>query len=351
MNQDQNGRYNNDPVNYLFQILTIMRYNIQLVSTKSVMVCFLLAVLLLSESCRKESPLAESDLDENYFVIKDNPDDPVDHAIYQFYSSTGVASFYNDTISKKKMGDTSGVPVYAYMTLSLQYSPFYSGKYYPFKRLTSKAQITPVLDLLKTDVLHRLPEGYSIPSIFFLDTFQFKPYATFNIKITDGWISVAGFNTVGIDVLDVESMTAEEKKMYAAAILAGIAEKKMYQLFTGRLQKDFFSVSRTKANPTLPTDIYNIFPLYLLYPSMNFPRPEELGFLRYHEVDLFGTRPPLANLLTAPNETEDLRIYLTHVLCYSEQELNEKYSTDVLVLKKLSLIREMLREAGFKLPG
>lgn len=326
-----------------------MSYNTQLVITRSTVICCLLAVLLLSESCRKEGTLAESDLDDNYFVIKDNPDDPADHAIYQFYTSTGIAAYYNDTISKKKVGDTSGVPVYSYMTLSLSYGLFGS-EAIQFQRLSSKAHLPAILDLLKNDVLTRLPEDLLIPSFWFLDSFTTKGYPMFNIKLTDGWASLQGYNTVGIDVKDIESMTAEEKKMYAASILAGIALKTLTRLYPGELQRDFFSISRSKVNSLgVQMDIYNVLPMIGFFPSMNFPTPASIGFLRYNEADMLRI-PIEIYKIVPPGEPEDIRIYAAHILYYSEQELNTKYVNDALVLKKLNLIREMLREAGFKLP-
>lgn len=326
-----------------------MSYNTQLVITRSAVICCLLAVLLLSESCRKEGTLAESDLDENYFVIKDNPDDPADHAIFQFYTSTGIAAYYNDTIAKKKVGDTSGVPVYSYMTLSLSYGLF-GNESIQFQRLSSKTPLPALLDLLKNDVVSRLPEDLLIPSILFLDSISYRPYPFFNVRLTDGTASLQGYNTVGIDVKDVESMTTEEKKMYAASILAGIALKTLNRLYPGELQRDFFSISRSKVNSLgVQTDIYNVLPLVGSFPSMNFPTPASIGFLRYNEADMLRLPIDIYKVVP-PGEPEDVRIYAAHILYYSEQELNTKYVNDALVLKKLNLIREMLREAGFKLP-
>lgn len=325
-----------------------MRYNLQLANTKSAAICSLLAVLLLSESCRKEKELAPSDLDENYFVVKDNPNDPADHAIYQFYKSTGIACFYNDTIQQKKVADTSGVPVYAYVTLSLNYTPFGS-TYVQFKRLSSKSSIPALLDLLKNELVHRLPADLSIPSIWLLDSILYKAYPVEEGRVTDGWTSVQGFNTVGIMVQDVGIMNEEEQKMYAASILAGIAVKRLNQLYAGRLQKDFFSITRTKANAMVPGDIYYGLPMWTLFPNLNFPRPEEFGFLRYNIVYFFGPNDYI-HKISPPNEIDDLRIYLAHILYYSEQHLSEKYLNDALVLKKISVIREMVREAGFRLP-
>lgn len=314
------------------------------------MICSLIAALLLSESCRKEAALAESNLDENYFVINDNPDDPVDHAIYQFYTSTGIAAYYNDTIAKKKVADTSGVPVYSYMTLSLNYSLF-GNESVQFQRLSSKAFLPALLELLKNDVVTRIPDDLLIPSIWFLDSFNYRAYPFFNVKLTDGNASLQGYNTVGIDVKDVEIMNPEEKKMYAASILAGIALKTITRLYPGELQKDFFSISRNKLSSMgVQMDIYNVFPMFTFFPSLNFPAPASIGFIRYNEADMLRLPVDIYKIVP-PGEPEDVRIYAAHVLYYSELELNAKFVNDALVLKKLNLIRGMLKEAGFKLPG
>lgn len=191
-----------------------MKHPIQPIPAKRILASCLLIATLLTAGCRKEKTLSPTDLDDNYFIIKDNPDDQVDHAIYQFYENTGIATFYNDTIHRKRIADTAGMPRYAYTKLALGYSLFGTAVF-NFKLLPSKENVPALLDLLKNDLLPKLPGDMRLPSFFLIDSF-WNNYPLVNIKTADGWSSWQGFNSVAIVVKDVTAMNNDERKVYTA---------------------------------------------------------------------------------------------------------------------------------------
>ncbi len=75
----------------------MIKYILRLSARRPAVVCLLTGIMALM-ACSKESALEPSDKDINYFVVNDNPNDPVQHAMYQFYEKTGIATFHNDTI-------------------------------------------------------------------------------------------------------------------------------------------------------------------------------------------------------------------------------------------------------------
>lgn len=311
--------------------------------------CCLLATLLAT-SCRKEKMPAPSGLDEDYFVVKDDPGDPVQHARYEFYKSTGIASFYNDTINKKQVGEIDGKPRYTYYTLSMDYQ-FYGNTSMSFKLVSDKTLIPIFLDLLKTDLLPRLPEAVSFPSILMLDSVYYSGFPALNIQIEDGWTSMQGFNTIGICVKDVASMGNDEKRLYVASMLAGIAEKRLNDQVPEKLQQEFFSISRAISNSIMPAwDIYFGIAFMFMYPAGNQPAANTLGILKYPRVKL-GEAPPMNDLVSMPRATDDLRAYLTAALYYTEEEFTNLYPGNTPILKKFTIIRNIVRDAGFKLPG
>ena len=80
----------------------------------------MIGMLFLLAGCGKENGLEPSFLEEEWFVIKDNPDDPLRHAVYNVYSEWGVPVFYNDTIGRQDRGiDRTGNPVTFYRLLDL----------------------------------------------------------------------------------------------------------------------------------------------------------------------------------------------------------------------------------------
>lgn len=307
-----------------------------------------LAVSLLAVGCRKEKALEPSKLDEDYFVIKDNPADPVDHARYQFYTSTGIASYYNDTIHRYRLADLGAEPRFAYVTLSLGYTVFDAAAI-TFKPLSNKEKVPAILDLLKENVHPVLPENISVPSILLVDTFA-TSLSLRGVETAHGWTSIWGFNTIGITVLDVAAMTSEEQKMYGASILAGIAEKQLNKVAAAQLQKDFFSISRAVPSifKTMGFDIYMGLPLSFLPPA-SIPAPRSVGLLRYIVYGL-ANPPNSPTYTTLPRESDDIRAYLTAVFYYTTAEFTAIYGSDALIMNKFNIIKNIAKDAGFKVP-
>ena len=296
--------------------------------------------------CKKEKMLEPSNADENYLVVHDNPNDPVDHAIFQFYESTGIASFYNDTIFRKQVGDSAGIPRYVYVRLTPGYSPLGSDEL----RLTltqAKQQIPSFLSFIKNEVLPKLPKGIFIPSFLIVDSFATVLPRSFMIP-ADGWEAFQGFNTVVIKNRNVEVMSTEERKMRAVSILAGLAAKNLIASQNARLQKDFYIISRNITRPVINEDIYQSFDISFMYPPP-VPATEELGFIHYIiYYDFFDGVEYIYTL--PPREEDDLRMYLFAVLYYTPQEFNSKYPDYPSVLDKFNIMREIAKNMGFELP-
>lgn len=305
--------------------------------------CFLLAGVLFAVGCRKEKAPAPSKLDKNYFVIEDNPNDPVDHAIYEFYKSTGIATFYTDSIYKKRVSREGEIPErFTYIKLTFNYAPLGNSNVYS-KLLSSRANIQSLLNLMETEMIPKLPSASIIPSILLLDSFS--NHQIKNIQISHGFTAIYGFNTVGIKVEDVGMMNNGERKMYTASILAGIAVRRLNDLYTGQLQRDFFSISRAATKNTIPMDIYTGAPWLLLLPPGSEPPPQSIGLLFYPIFDYpFGDYPNM------PVEDDDLRAFITAVFYYNVQEFTDLHQHETLVLQKFSMIRSMVKDAGFKIP-
>ena len=309
--------------------------------------CCLIASLLSSASCRKEKALAASDQDENYFVVKDNPNDPADHAIYEFYNSTGIASFINDTIHRKRLSDSAGLPRYSYITLSLSYTLF-SNETISFRLVSNKSNIPDLMDLLKLELLPRLPKDLLVPSFLLVDSI-WTTQSEQVIDIADGWTSWHGFNTVAISVEDMAAMNVDERRMYAASLLAGLAEKRLIRTVSEALDRDFFSISRNAAKSMTTIDIYSGGPFIFFGIDPSLP-PPNLGFRKYFK-NAIAVLMGLPNPVGPPLETEDLRAFLTAAFYYTPQEFASLYPDSELMLKKFNTIREIVRKAGFQLPG
>lgn len=305
----------------------------------------LLIIVSLSLSCRKEKQPEISDEDTNYFVIRDNPNDPVDHARYKFYERTGVASYYTDTIHKKLVSRAGELPErYAYVRISLTYHPMGESTL-KYNRLSFREPIPAILDLIEDQVLPRLPSTGSMPSILFIDHFEYF-WQYVNTQLADGLTAIRGFKTVGVVVKDVEAMNSEEKRMYAASLLAGVATQNLTAAYPATLKSDFFDVTIKAWTGPLSSPLYIGLPLLFIADPAAVPTAESIGVLRYPTVNFSGM-----TLQSMHVEETDLRSFLTALFYYTEQEFADLHANHPLVLKKYGVVKELARQSGFKLPG
>lgn len=311
---------------------------------KQMLFGFLSIVASFLLGCKKEDALEQSKLDVNYYVNHDSSTDPVDQAIYQFYTKTGIAGFYNDTIATVKISkEEEPTPRYKHITIKLEYQ-LTGNSSLAIEKINSTAFIPDVLEILETLVLPQLPQGFFIPCFYFIDDYQDDQFIKF--KTSQGRSSYFGFDGVGIVVRDVAAMNMDERKTYAASILAGLAFKKIATQEATALKDDFFSISRISPVGPNAVDAYIGLP-YMLVGYSDSPIPETLGFLSHFIFPFLG----VMELESLPTENADLRNFLAIGMRYNLSELESLYASYPKVLAKFSVIRTLLTKAGFKLPN
>ena len=290
-----------------------------------------LAFIALITGCSKDGKLEASKKDDNLMSVKDNPADPTDHAIYQFFQSTGIPCFYNDTIAREQVSENR----YNYTKLSLAYSPV-SGldTLLKFQLPEDKTTIIPMLDFLKTELLPLLPPGVPIRSILFVDTLTIRP----TIVIPDGPETVSlnafgGFNTVAIKIVNPDTFTVASKRMYIAGILDALFFKKLTNSTTLNLSTSFYSISRL----AFGEEIY-ITDFTWTYPDLS-KRPEDFGLIFYY---------PIYEFIITPSEQEDLHAYLLALFSNTTAEFTGKYAAYPVTLQKFGVVKKMVKDFGFQ---
>lgn len=106
---------------------------------------------LLVLGCQKEDALKQEMEFENLYEIRDDPNDPVKHRVYEIYEKYGVPVYFNDTIGKYFIkNDIQGTPVYDYEKLDVGWGFMsYSGVKYRYEYLTDAEKQLKALDLVK----------------------------------------------------------------------------------------------------------------------------------------------------------------------------------------------------------
>lgn len=302
----------------------------------------MLPLVLLIAGCSKEKLLKPTDADINYYVNHDNPSDLVDHAIYNFYKTTGVASFYKDTIATIKVSrEGEAVERFKYVTIKPGYQLTGSVNF-TATPLSSRALIPDLLALLQTKVLPHLPNGFHIPCFYFVNEFSINQFIKH--PLTQGMASYYGFDAIAIVVKDISAMTDDDKNMYAASILAGMARKKI-ELNEPKLKSGFYSVSIRLFDGDAELHPYIGLP-YMLLGLPLVPAPETFAFINHTTMLLFG----VMELESLPTEEMDVRGYLTMVMRYTPTEFQTRYASYPEMVTKYTVMRELVGASGFHLP-
>lgn len=290
----------------------------------------LLSILLIAACSKKEEFLSPSKKDKNYLVVHDNPNDPVDHAIYELYKKTGVPVFYNDTLGSKQVGDSAGIPQYVYIKMMVNYNPVTGQSDNPrFTLFSDKQHIKPMLTLLEKELLTVLPP---LSSILLTDSL-YTPFPGGTPFIRDAHV---GFNTVAIRTVDADTMSTIAKTQYILSVLRTVAIERLQRRELGRLETEFYSISN-QLSPTL--DAYYVSSK-VLSPTGS-KTMEDFGFITSQVVN---------NVLWSPDELRDLESYVNAVFSNPTSAFNATYANSPAVLKKFHVIRSMLTGLKFKLP-
>ncbi|QEC45215.1 hypothetical protein [Pseudobacter ginsenosidimutans] len=301
---------------------------------------FLMFLLLLTLiACKKEAALQPGNKEEYQLTIKDNPSDPVDHAIYQFYQATGIPVYYNDTIAREKVGDTAGVPLYKYHRLAIGYSPLGTQVSVSRVLLPDKTVMLSMLPFLKDKLLPQLENVFTLQSLFVVKSSTQRLYAGLTGRANKPFL---GFNTLMINYVNPAELSDSAQRRYIGAALAIIAYMKFRPAYANGLTAEFNKISQsTTAAPV----VFNV-ELSTLSPDGNGTL-EDFSFLPLRFV------PQLVLLegLT-PTPEMDFLAYLEAVFYYNKNpsaDFETEYAAYPPMIKKFRLTKKILQGIGFSI--
>lgn len=296
---------------------------------------FLLALSMVA--CKKEAVPQPSNEEEFYLTVKDNPSDPVDHAIYEFYKATGIPLYYNDTVAREQVSDSAGIPIYTYQRLAIRYSPVGTQVNINFVLLAEKELVLPMLPFLKDSLLPKIPAVFPLQSLLLVQSSSQRVTGGLSPRRNKPF---AGFNTLMLNVVDPGTMTDSTKKKYIADVLATLAYKMLKPNYEARLEADFHSITKsTTSSPLVYVQL-----LSTLSPDGNGTL-EDFSFLPIRFM------PALAPGYT-PRQDDDLVAYMELVFFYNDHattNFETEYAAFPLMVKKFKAIKKILKEIGFRI--
>lgn len=285
----------------------------------------LLSVLLVA--CGKDENLEPSNLGKDWFVVEDDVNDLVTHAIYQFYKETGIPVFYNDTIGRETRVDNWGNSYTYYETLSVNYAlggvaeaggrPSVSSYV-----LCPKEYVLDGLEFLKTDVIPVIPENVGVHSFLLLDSLTSWGF---------GYEAFKGLNTILVSrMTKLNGMSEKARKSLRGAVIRSILSVSVLA-YEDELAT-FYKITR---NHYTTEDLYGYNAWYFTSRTP-YDDPKEVGFLDKNP----------RNMAILPTESMDVNMYLEAIFSNTESEFMELYGAYEPIMKKYEIIKSILQDIG-----
>ncbi|NML21166.1 hypothetical protein HHL16_09790 [Pseudoflavitalea sp. G-6-1-2] len=311
--------------------------------TKNNTIGFLIFLLTLTMvSCKKETLRQSDNIDAYKLTVKDNPSDPVDHAIYQFYQETGIPLYYNDTIAREKVGDSAGIPRYLYHKLAIGYSPLGTQVTSSRVLLPDKDVVISMLPFLKEKLLPQLPRGYFLQSLFVVKSASQRASQGLGRRVNHPFL---GFNTLMLIHIDPAELSDSSQRKYIADALGVIAFKMLETDSLKRLGAEFNSITQST---TSSPGVY-LQELAKLTPEGD-GKLEDFSFLPIRFMEKLGH----GDERYSPTWQVDFLAYLEAVFFYNNHP-TANFETDFaaypLIIKKFKVIQKILKDVGFNISG
>lgn len=307
--------------------------------------------LFIYSSCSKEKAIVPELIYENIYEIKDNPNDPIQHRIYNIYKEYAVPVYFNDTIGRIYLkDDVQGNPIYQYEKIDLAWGfSSYAKDTYVFKYMQDDVEKSKALDVIEN----------------YLKTTS-KSLRPFSFFVTESGIRYDKGNPVG------EYKNGSITIGYRTVYLTGNMSDQQREDFPELLQRqmildkirnyaddiaEFGAVSKplwyggvswSSLDPSLSANWSEANALYDNWGGAIWYTEEELAAMRINARRVIGQFGFVkGNHFTEGRETPrdanyDLQDYVAEMLKYSPQEFEELWGASPLVMKKYQILRNVI---------
>ena len=304
-------------------------------------IIFMLLVCGIVWACSEEDDLTPSRTDQNWFVVEDDPNDPLTHLRYQIYTDYGVPVFYNDTLGAQIRYDRHGEAYTYYEILKVDYNLSSYAKI-DYVLADDTTDVMLALELMDKYLFKYLPEDNRPISYLLVDSIVTK-LETSGLAVSDDYYQAFTTTCIGnIERFKTMNDSARESFMAELAgielvdeMLASADSNLIHQFdsaaFFVRLDAMVYSPNR------LPSSAFRGSQSQISTVRTLAP-PEAFGLLHYRGKEV--------NRIYYPTMNQDYAAYIGLVLRCKEDEVLEDYGQDTCVLKKYYAVRQMMVDAG-----
>ena len=296
--------------------------------------------------CEDENIVSEPSYYENFWEIKDNPNDPVQHRAFEIYQKYGVPVFLNDTIGKIFVKvDIHGDSVFRYETIDLNWnfsSESYNSPYtHTYIKETDKCLVA--LELA-AKYLETIPAGI-YPFSMLLTEKTVRPSISGDVTSISSGIF---FRTLLLSDILKQNTDAKVKK-YINKIMIDVILNKMDDNAVNNFSKvsasKHYDVKWEKLEPNLPD---NFDPDILTDPNALEEDKKAVrdvlgkyGFVsNYEQLDFDDDGELVYFDCTPPYPDIDLQGYINEIVSVTPEEFERRWGNYPLVMQKYEFIRD-----------
>lgn len=296
--------------------------------------------------CEDENIVSEPSYYENFWEIKDNPNDPVQHRAFEIYQQYGVPVFLNDTIGKIFVKvDIHGDSVFRYETIDLNWN-FSSESYNtPYTHTYIKETDKCLVALeLAAKYLETIPAGI-YPFSMLLTEKTVRPSMSGDVTSISSGIF---FRTLLLSDVLKQNTDAKVKK-YINKIMIDVILNKMDDNAVNNFSKvsasKHYDVKWEKLEPNLPDN----FDPDILTDSNALEEDKKAvrdvlgkyGFVsNYEQLDFDDDWELVYFDCTPPYPDIDLQGYINEIVSVTPEEFERRWGNYPLVMQKYELIRD-----------
>lgn len=286
---------------------------------------FWCCLLVLLGSCSDEDSGTMRELID-WFEIKDNPNDDLQHLTYLIYKDTGIPIFYNDTIGREERGvNVDGSPYYYYEILDGGYTLPNTAQL-SYKISPNRNKIKSGIELLRERVIPRLPKETKVNSFLLVDTI----FQIFNgmVKIELSTYRSMMTTLVG-KIIYMDELTDADKDILAGEVIATTVATYLVKNANAELV-DFYAITNNIESP-LGKNNYGAY----IGTWMEMGK-EDFGCIYAIDDEGYG--------FYLPKKEEDLEDFIAVYYGWKETDFLEKYKDYPYVIQKYKWIKNFIEQ-------
>lgn len=307
--------------------------------------------LLLYASCTKERAIVPSLAFDNVYAIKDNPNDPIQHRVYQIYKQYAVPVYFNDTIGRVYiMDDVQGNPIFQYEKVDLAWTfNAYAKDTYVFNYMQDAQQKSKALDVIEA-YLQDVSKSLRPFSFFVTQSGQRFDKGALVQEYKNGFVNI-GFRTVYV----TGNMTDKQIQEFPSSLKRQMILNKIGNYVEdvaefGAVSKStwYGGVDWSTLDLTLKKGWSEANALYDNWAGAKWYTEAELIAMRTNARNVIGKfgfvkGNHLSQGLQTPRDANyDLQDYVVEMLKYSPKEFEALWGGSPLVMKKYQILRNVI---------